>query len=125
MRFDDDVLQAVRKGLVIGIRAGKSTKHRFIAIWAVVVERRVFVRSWTMKADGWFETLMKEPVGTMQAAGREIPVRAVRTRSERLEKLVDEAYAEKYHTPGSKKYVQGFRRGKRRETTTELIPAAS
>jgi hypothetical protein len=124
VRFDDDVLAAVKKSLVIGIRAGK-TRHRIIGIWAVVVERRVFVRSWTLKPDGWFEVFQQDPSGILQIAGNEFAIRAVRTRSERLKKAVDRAYAEKYHTPASQTYVRGFKAAKRRATTTELVPVPS
>lgn len=53
--------------------------------------------------------------------GREIPVRAVFTRSERLKTAVDKAYAEKFNTPGSGHYVRGLAQKKRRDTTTELV----
>jgi hypothetical protein len=120
-RYDDAILAAIAKSKVLGIRAGSGT-HRIIGIWAVVVERRVFVRSWDVKANGWNHTLVEEPRGTVAIEGHEIPVRAVRTRSERLLKAIDEAYAKKYNTPASLKYVKGFRLKRRRETTTELIP---
>ena len=45
-RFPSDVLSAIRKGMIIGLRAG-AQPHRFVAVWAVVVEGRVFVRSWS------------------------------------------------------------------------------
>jgi hypothetical protein len=35
---------------------------------------------------------------------------------------VERAYAEKYFTPGSLKYVRGFRTPRRRETTMEFVP---
>lgn len=120
-RFPDDVLSALGSGKILGIRAG-TAPHRFIGIWVVVVERRVFVRSWSIKPRSWYRTFLEEPRGTIQVAGREIPVRAVRTRSERLKKLVDAAYAAKYDTPGSLQYVRDFRQKKRRDTTTELVP---
>jgi hypothetical protein len=58
----------------------------------------------------------------IEVNGREIPVRAILTRSERLKTAVDEAYREKYNTPGSLHFVRGFARRKRRDTTTELVP---
>ncbi len=122
MPFDDATLAALRKGKILGIRAG-TKQHRIIGIWVVVVENRAFVRSWEMTSSGWYSTLVNESRGVIQIAGREIPVRAVRTRSERLKAAVDQAYASKYNTPGSVKYVQGFKRSaKRRNTTTELLP---
>jgi len=121
-RFPKDLVAAVREGKILGIRAG-TKPHRIIGIWAVVVENRVFVRSWSLKERSWYRAFLEEPVGVIEVEGREIPVRAVFTRSERLKTAVDRAYAEKYNTPGSRHYVQGFARSKqRRDTTTELVP---
>src|SRR6266850_3234559 len=120
-RFSKEVVSAIREGKILGIRAG-TKPHRIIGIWAVVVEGRVFVRSWSLKPRSWYRTFLEEPRGVIVVNGREIPVRAVFTRSERLKKAVDHAYAEKYNTPGSRHFVQGFARSKkRRNTTTELV----
>lgn len=120
-RFSDDVLAAIRDGKILGIRAG-TEPHRFIGIWAVVVEGRVFVRSWSLKPRSWYRTFLTDPRGAINVEGREIAVRAVRTRSERLKAAIDRAYVEKYHTPGSIKYAQDMGGEKSRATTTELVP---
>jgi hypothetical protein len=120
-RFSEEVLAAIRQSLIIGLRAGTSS-HRFIGRWAVVAEGRVFVRSWSLTPKGWYYALREEPRGTMQIAGQEIPVRAVRTRSERLKDSVSRAYKEKYHTPASARYVKDLNGKKSRETTLELAP---
>jgi hypothetical protein len=122
-RFPKEMVAAIRDAKILGIRAG-TKPHRIIGVWAVVVENRVFVRSWGLKEKGWYRAMVEEPRGAIEVNGREIPVRAVFTRSERLKKAVDRAYAEKFNTPGSKHFVQGFARSKRRrDTTTELIPS--
>jgi hypothetical protein len=120
-RFSRKVVAAVRNGKILGIRAG-TRPHRIIGIWAVVVEDRVFVRSWSLKPRSWYRTFLDEPRGIIQIEGREIPVRAVRTRGERLKDAVDRAYLEKYNTPGSLKYARDLGRAKSRSTTTELAP---
>jgi hypothetical protein len=120
-RFTDDILAAVHKAKILGIWAG-SEPHRTIGIWAVVVGGRVFVRSWSLKPRSWYRTFLKEPYGRIFIAEREIPVRAVHTRSERLKDMVSLAYKEKYNTPGSIQYVKDLSRTKSRETTTELVP---
>jgi hypothetical protein len=120
-RFSKDVLAAIRDGKVLGIRAG-TKPHRIIGIWAVVVENRVFVRSWSLKPRSWYRTFLEEPRGVIEVEGREIPVRAVFTRSERLKTAVDRGYRQKYSTPGSLHFVRGFAHKKRRDTTTELVP---
>lgn len=120
-RFASEVVDSIREGKILGIRAG-TKPHRFIGIWAVVVERRVFVRSWSLKPRSWYRTFLEEPRGTINVDGREIPVRAIQTRSERLKKAVDQSYLKKYNTPGSIKYAQELGRAKSRATTTELVP---
>jgi hypothetical protein len=120
-RFDADILSVIEKENIIGLRAG-SGPHRFIAIWAVVVEGRVFVRSWSLKERSWHKTFLSEPQGAINVAGRELPVRAIRTRSDRLKDAVSRAYRKKYNTPGSIQYVKDMSRAKSRATTTELAP---
>jgi hypothetical protein len=121
-RFSAPVVAAIRDGGILGVRAGRAP-HRMTGIWAVVVEGRVFVRSWGRRSGGWYRTFLEEPLGAIQVGTREIRVRAVPTRSERLKALVSQAYREKYNTRASLKWVTGFDRAKsRRDTTTELRP---
>lgn len=121
--FSRAVVAAIAKDKILGVRAGDGD-HRFIGVWPVVVGDRVFIRSWGVKRGGWYDTFCDEPRGMIQAAGREIRVRAKTKASERTKAAVDAAYAAKYTTPGAIGYVRGFKRSKRRrDTTTELFPA--
>jgi hypothetical protein len=120
-RFPAEVVAEIRDSKILGIRAG-TAPHRFIGIWVVVVEGRVFVRSWSLKPRSWYRTFLEDPRGTIQVGDREIAVRAVRTRSERLKAAVDQAYLEKYKTPGSIQYAQDLGGETSRATTTELVP---
>jgi hypothetical protein len=121
-RFPAKTVAAIREDKMLRIRAGNGP-HRFIGIWAVVVEGRVFVRSWSLKPRSWYRTFLEEPQGAILVDGRETAVRAVRTRSERLNRLIDEAYLKKYDTRGSLKYARDLGRPKSRATTTELVPS--
>lgn len=103
------------------IRAGTGP-HRFIGIWVVVVNDRVFVRSWSVKPRGWFRTFLEQPRGTVQIAEREIKVCAVRARGERLRDAVDRAYLDKYNSRGAIKYARDLGSAKSRATTLELRP---
>ena len=120
-RFPAKIVAAIREDKILGIRAG-TEPHRIIGIWAVVVEGRVFVRSWSLKPRSWYRTFLEEPRGVIQVGKRKILIRAVQTRSERLKDAVSQAYREKYNTPGSIKFVQDMSRAKSRNTTTELVP---
>lgn len=120
-RFSSSVIAIIRESRMLGIRAG--SEHRFTGVWVVVVNGRVFVRSWNNKSSGWYHAFIEHPMGAIQINGRNIAVRARKTRGERLMDSIDLAYGEKYHTAASRKYVRGFARPKRRMTTIELTAA--
>lgn len=122
--FSEAVLATIDKDRILGIRAGKASDHRVIGIWAVVVDGRVFVRSYTMKPGGWWRTSMEDPYGEIFVSKRKrgIKVRAIKTRSEKIKDLVSAAYKEKYNTRGSVGYVEEMSRKPLRDTTMELVP---
>lgn len=121
-RFPPSILRAVEDCRILGIRAGARSDHRFIGVWAVVVEGRVLARSWERSPGGWYRSFLEDPVGTMQVGERQVRIRALPVRSERLRDAMEQAYADKYPTPGSRAYVRGFRTAARREATMEFVP---
>lgn len=121
-RFSRLVIAAIDAGKILGVRAGARSDHRFTGVWPVVVEGRVFARSWTQAPDGWYRAFLADPVGVIRVGEREIRVRTARVRSERLRDAIEDAYARKYPTRGSMKYVRGFRTPRRRDTTIEFLP---
>ena len=118
--FADTVVEAVRSAKILGVRAG--TEHRYTGVWVVVVEGRVFVRSWNDKPTGWFRAFRKQTSGTIQVAEMEIPIRAKLVRSARIRDAVTVAFGEKYNTKASRKWVEGFAEPARALTTLEFIP---
>ena len=123
-RFSEEVIANIHKDRILGIRAGSNSHHRVIGIWVVVIDGRVFVRSYAMKAGGWWRTFLEDPYGEIFVSKRKrgIKVRAVQTRSEKMKDAVSKAYKEKYNTPGSIGYVEEMSRKPLRDTTTELVP---
>lgn len=119
-QFPPEVVAAIDKGKIIGIRSGH--EHRFIGLWVVVVENRVFVRSWSVRPTGWHAAFLKHPFGALTIGTDQYEIKTVQTRSERLKELVSKAYAEKYNTKASLKYVKDLSGKKSRATTTELVP---
>jgi hypothetical protein len=118
------IVAAIDKSKILGVRAGAGADHRdhrFTGVWPVVVDGRVFARSWTLKPGGWYRTFLEDPRGALQVGDREIPVRAIKVRGDRIRDAVERAYAAKYTTPGSLKYVRGFRTARRREATMEFV----
>jgi hypothetical protein len=119
-RFSGPLIEELAKAKILGVRAG--TEHRHTGVWVVVVEGRTFVRSWNDKATGWYRAFRAQPLGSIQLAGPEIAVRAMRLRGERLRDAVPRAYAGKYDTKASEKWVRGFAEPPRAATTLELLP---
>ena len=122
-KFAKAIVEAARSAKIMGVRAG--TEHKFTGVWIVVVEGRIFARSWSDKPTGWFRAFKKQPVGTIQIGDREIPVRGKLVRSARIRDAVTVAFAEKYNTKGSRKWVEGFKEPERVLTTIEFVPALS
>lgn len=118
--FTGPVLIALRDDKFLYIRAGE--EHRFLGIWAVVVDGRAFVRSWNDKPTGWYRAFLKDPAGAIRIGDREIPIRARKVTGERLNDAIDRAYLEKFPTKGWKKYAVGLAEPARRATTLELLP---
>jgi hypothetical protein len=116
------LVAAIDNSKILGIRAGARSDHRFTGVWPIVLDGRVFARSWTRKPDGWYGAFLVNPLGTIQVGERQVRIRAVRVRSERVCDAIEEAYAAKYPTPSSRKYVRGFRTASRRQTTIEFVP---
>lgn len=120
-RFPTKTLRALSEAKILGIRAGG--EHRHTGVWVVVVDGRVYVRSWSDKSTGWYRAFHKEPRGSIEVAGRNIAIRGKQVRSERLRKAVSRALAQKYDTKASQKWVRGFAEPRRAHNTLELVPA--
>ena len=114
------IVEELRKAKILGVRAG--TEHRYTGVWVVVVDGRVFVRSWNDKPTGWFRAFRKQPSGTIQVGEREIRVQGKLVRSARMRDAVTAAFGEKYNTKGSRKWVEGFAEPERVLTTLEFVP---
>ena len=121
VRLPSTVVAAIDASKILGVRAGSRSGHRFTGVWPIVIDGRVFARSWTQKAGGWYRTFLEERTGALQVGERHVRVRAVPVRSERVLDAIEDAYAEKYPTPGSRKYVRGFRTARRRAATVEFV----
>jgi hypothetical protein len=119
-RFSAHQLEALDGAKSLGVRSGSS--HRYTTVWVVVVEGRVFVRSWNDKQSGWFRAFLADPNGMIRLRDQEIAVRGIRSRSQRLRQGVTAAYAAKYESKASRKWVQGFAEPARLDWTLELVP---
>lgn len=120
-RFTASELAMLQKARILGVRAG--AEHRYTGVWTVVVEDRVFVRSWNNKPTGWYQALRSTGHGAISVGKTELAIATRPVRSARIRRAVSEAYAAKYDTKASEKWVVGFAEPHREATTLELVPA--
>src|SRR5437667_11457108 len=99
--FSDGVVERLVRAKILGVRAG--IQHRYTGVWPVVVEGRLFVRSWSDTPTGWFRAFRREPDGSIQLVRLELPVGATLTRSARIRSAARRAFAQKYTTPASRR----------------------
>jgi len=71
VHFPDEIIATIRKEKILGIRAGRDSTHRVIGIWAVVVEQRTFIHSWSLKPRSWWRTFWRILMGAcLRAIGK-------------------------------------------------------
>ena len=119
-RFPDALIDAFTSAKIIGVRSG--TQHAYTGVWVVVVNGRVYARSWSDKPTGWFRAFKQEPYGLVQVATLELSVQASFPRSASVLSAVTQAFAQKYNTKASRKWVEGFAEPTRESTTIEFVP---
>ena len=120
-RFPADVVDELARARILGVRSG--AEHKYTGVWVVVVEGRVFARSWNDKPTGWFRAFRAQPLGSLSFGKQEAEVRALPVRSQRLREAVSAAFATKYNTKASQKWVEGFAQPERVANTVEFVPA--
>ena len=106
----------------MGIRAGAKSDHRFVGVWPIVVDGRLFARSWTLTRGGWYRTFLEDPLGVIQVGDREVRMRAVRVKSERVARQDRRRLRREIRHQGIAEIRAGFRTPRRRDTTTEFVP---
>jgi hypothetical protein len=128
-RLPDDVIAALTRGKIMGVRAGDT--HKFVGVWPVVVDGHLYARSWSASDGGWWRAFPKEHTGAVHVSlwtrgtkkqEREVAVRAVAVTDEDVLEAVDAEYRRKYATPGAAQYVKDLCGKKSRATTTEFVP---
>jgi hypothetical protein len=117
-RFSSDELDALDRSKILGVRSG--AEHRFTGVWVVVVEGRVFARSWNDEPNGWFRAFRREPAGCIRVGDSVLGVRGKPVRNARLREAVTAAFARKYDTEASQKWVRGFAEAERAANTIEF-----
>lgn len=114
-------LDYIRNNTIIGIKAGHQ-RLEFLEIWMVVVQNRIFARSWGLAERSWYHTFLKDSAGEIQCGETIYPIKAIIPEDiSDLTEEINEAYLTKYNSDHNIKYSKGIIQEKHVAKTMEFI----
>lgn len=117
----DEVLNYIKTNNLIGIKAG-SERTDFLEIWMVVVQDRIFARSWGLAERSWYNTFLKDPNGQIQCGNSIFNIKAViPIDTNELTDEINQTYLTKYNIGRNRKYAKGIVQEQHVEKTMEFI----
>ncbi|MFY0254185.1 DUF2255 family protein [Chitinophaga sp. 30R24] len=95
--FPDHIIKYVNTHDLIGIKAG-GDRDKSIEIWMVVVDDRIFARSWGLAERSWFTAFQEDPTGVIECGDEIVPVTAIVIPDDHeLNVAINKAYLLKYN----------------------------
>lgn len=117
----DTAIKYIQANNHIGIKAG-TERDSFLEIWMVVVDNRIFARSWGLAERSWHHTFLQNQEGEIKCGSEVFKIGAqIPTDEADLMKKINEAYLSKYSgTAHNKKYADGIIKQAHIEKTMEF-----
>ena len=121
-KFTASFLECVRKRSIISLRAGND-HPKFTGIWMVVVNDRIFGRSYYMKERSWYHTFLQEKSGEIKCGDLIVKVKGVKPEdAPEITGAINAAYEEKYSAkPNNRVWIDGLKHHDRVAHTLEFI----
>jgi hypothetical protein len=119
------ILKAVGTNNLTGIRAGLE-REGFLDIWMVVVDNRIFARSWGLSEKSWYRAFEKNPEGAIRAGVDIVRIRAlIPSDLIGLNERISQAYLDKYNKGENAPYALGIIKPEHEARTMEFVPVYS
>ncbi len=114
-------LEYIINNNLIGIKAGID-RLVFLDIWMVVVDNRIFARSWGFAERSWYNSFLQNPVGQIKCGDNIFPIKAiVPSDNDLIAEKINTAYLTKYNTGTNIEYAKGIVEERHIEKTMEFI----
>jgi hypothetical protein len=114
-------IEYINNNTLIGIKAGLE-RPDFLNIWMVVVDKRIFARSWGFAEKSWYNTFLENPFGQIKCGDRVFSIQAVVPKDkEAITEKINLAYLAKYNTGQNIEYAKGIIEQKHIDKTMEFI----
>lgn len=120
MMFPVELIEYLDSHTLIEIKGGVD-RETFLKIWMVSVDNRIFARSWTMSSKSWFTEFVKQEIGQLKFGENVITVSGKQLFDDELNRLVDQAYKQKYTQQENIIYVNGITEPKYHNYTMEFF----
>ncbi len=119
-KFPADLIEYLSEHTLIKVKGG-SRPRSFLNIWIVVVEQRLFARSWDRKKRSWYTAFLAEGVGKIQYGEHIIDVSGKKVDvNDDIHELINQAYMDKYTQPDNVPYAIGFADDEYKDYTLEF-----
>lgn len=114
-------LDYIKTNNLIGIKAGEN-RSTFLEIWMVVVNNRIFARSWGLAEKSWYNSFLQDSKGQIQCGNFVFNINAIIPRdNNELAKVINNEYLTKYNSGHNIDYAKGIIQTKHIEKTMEFI----
>jgi len=122
-RFPKLFLNCINDTQITSVRAGKD-REKFTGIWMVVVDGRIFARSYNLSDRSWYTALLNDESGELKCGKEIIPIKGLKPPDiNNITEAINKAYEKKYLVKASnKKWVDGLAEPERVARTMEFIP---
>ena len=116
-------LKCINETQITSVRAGKD-REKFTGIWMVVVDGRIFGRSYYGAERSWFTALLNGDKSEIKCGNEILSVKGlIPADIITINKLINKAYDKKYSIKAhNKKWVDGLAESERVARTMEFIP---
>ncbi|TZF98476.1 DUF2255 family protein (plasmid) [Chryseobacterium panacisoli] len=117
----ENALHYIKTNTIIGIKAGFQ-RSDFLEIWMIVVQDRIFARSWGLAEKSWYNTFLENPEGEIQCGKIIYPIKAAIPEDlNDITEEINQAYLAKYNTGHNIPYSRGIIQEKHVAKTMEFV----
>ena len=118
---DSELKEYIKTHNLIGLKAGE-LRITFLEIWMVVINDRIFARSWGFAEKSWYNTFLSDSNGQIKCGETVFNIKAIIPDDLiKISEQINNAYLEKYDSGSNSEYAQGIIRQKHIEKTMEFI----
>ncbi|GAB2543134.1 DUF2255 family protein [Rufibacter soli] len=122
--FSQKSLDYLASNTLAGVKGG-TDRDKFLDIWMVTVEGRVFARSWAKSSRSWFTAFQEQGVGELKLGDQVLKVTGKQLTDAHMNLLVDQAYKQKYTQEHNLSYVEGITQPEYHAYTMEFFLRAN